>query len=267
MTSAFDTGIAIEPIRPRPGPRPHGARMGQHGGTVRRYHRGHPAARRAGPARLPRSAGGPDGEFRRAHRRRRFRHRAAGRADQPVEPALDHRTDPGRRDQDHRHGTLRAAPRDLGGRRDGDAGRPSTGRCCGTGVSAAGALDAQLRDGVPRRRGAPADTGPDPSSTTTLWMRNTPPRPLDFPARRRCATCSTRASTGDSVASAPAGTISMNIYFPPTSVRSRHRATTSSWARRGQTRFSLGYFGQTAELFGRDGTLLASTQQIVYFKD
>jgi hypothetical protein len=32
-------------------------------------------------------------------------------------------------------------------------------------------------------------------------------------------------------------------------------------------RFARGYFDQSAQLWGRDGTLLVSTHQIVYYKD
>lgn len=111
------------------------------------------------------------------------------------------------------------------------------------------------------------DTGPDPSSTTTLWMRNTPPRPLDFPAlTAMCDLFYPRIyrRLGRVV---PAGTISMNIYFHADQRELDAVGHDFILGTARANRFSLGYFGQTAELFGRDGTLLASTQQIVYFKD
>ena len=44
------------------------------------------------------------------------------------------------------------------------------------------------------------------------------------------------------------------------------RATTYVLGTAHANRFSRGYFDQTAEVWGRDGVLLATTQQIVYFK-
>ena len=110
------------------------------------------------------------------------------------------------------------------------------------------------------------ESKPDPSSTTTLWMRNTPSRPIDFPAlTAMCDLFYPRVyrRLGRVV---PAGTISMNIYF----LADQHQLDAVGGdfilGTAHANRFSLGYFDQSAEVFGRDGTLLATSQQIVYFK-
>ncbi len=110
------------------------------------------------------------------------------------------------------------------------------------------------------------DSGPDPSSATTLWMRNTPSRPLDFPAlTAMCDLFYPRIyrRLGRAV---PAGTISMNIYFHADHHQLDAVGDDFLLGTAHANRFSLGYFDQSAEIFGRDGTLLATSQQIVYFK-
>ena len=93
------------------------------------------------------------------------------------------------------------------------------------------------------------ETGENPDSTTTLWVRDTPPRPLDFAALTSlCDVFFPRVflRRGQYM---PAGTVSLTIYFH---ARSQH--------------FGKGYFDQSGELWSSDGNLLATTHQLVYFK-
>ncbi|GAA3446545.1 acyl-CoA thioesterase [Planomonospora venezuelensis] len=110
------------------------------------------------------------------------------------------------------------------------------------------------------------DAGEHPDSTTTLWVRDNPARPLDFPALTSlCDVFYPRVflRRGQYM---PAGTVSLTVYF---------HADAGELAAQGEDyvlgtarthRFSRGYFDQTAHMWGRDGTLLASTHQLVYFK-
>ncbi|KQW00068.1 acyl-CoA thioesterase II [Rhizobacter sp. Root1221] len=112
----------------------------------------------------------------------------------------------------------------------------------------------------------PWDGREHPDSVTRLWVRDTPPRPLDhasltalsdvfFPRRwRRHATPT------------PAGTVSMTVYYHADSVR---LAATADGLLLGQAQaqaFRGGFFDQTAQLWNRHGDLLATTHQVVYYK-
>ena len=105
-----------------------------------------------------------------------------------------------------------------------------------------------------------------PESTSTLWVRDRPARALDYPALTAlCDVFYPRVflRRGQFI---PAGTISFTVYF---------HADADDLARQGEDfllatahaqRFSGGFFDQSAQLWGRDGTLLATSHQIVYFK-
>lgn len=113
----------------------------------------------------------------------------------------------------------------------------------------------------------PHDGVARPSSTTTWWMRDTAQRPVDYPAL---------AALGDAFyprvflrrgGVAPAGTISLTIYFHADgqhleALRPEDFLLGSAYG----NKFSRGYFDQTAHLWSRDGVLLASSHQLVYFK-
>ena len=111
------------------------------------------------------------------------------------------------------------------------------------------------------------DSEANPSSTTTLWMRDNPPRRLDFPALTAlCDLFYPRVylRQGQVV---PAGTISLTIYFhADQDANSTPRATTSCWAPRTQIASRAAISTRPPKIWGRDGALLATTQQIVYFK-
>lgn len=113
----------------------------------------------------------------------------------------------------------------------------------------------------------PVDGVARPSSTTTWWMRDTARRPVDFPAL---------AALGDAFyprvflrrgGIAPAGTISLTVYFHADGQQLRElRPADYLLGSAYSNRFSQGYFDQTAHLWSRDGALLASSHQLVYFK-
>jgi acyl-CoA thioesterase len=112
------------------------------------------------------------------------------------------------------------------------------------------------------------DTGTEPGDAESrLWVRDEPPRPLDFPAlasicdvffprifvRRRRWT--------------PIGTVTMTSYFHADSqtlagIGSAHVLGCA----RSQV-YQNGFFDQSAEVWAADGRLLATTHQMVYFKE
>lgn len=103
-------------------------------------------------------------------------------------------------------------------------------------------------------------------STTTMWVRDSPARPLDFASLTAlCDSFYPRVflRRGEMC---PAGTVSLTIYFH--SDADDHAAQGEEAVLgtvRGQ-HFGKNYFDQSAQLWGRDGTLLATSHQVMYFK-
>ncbi|OBH07822.1 acyl-CoA thioesterase [Mycobacterium sp. E2699] len=111
-----------------------------------------------------------------------------------------------------------------------------------------------------------ADGQPSPSSTTTLWVRDKAQRPVDYPALAAlCDVFYPRVflRRGGVL---PAGTISLTTYFLADQRQLDALSGDFVLATAHANRFSGGYFDQSAQVWTRDGVLLATTHQIVYFK-
>lgn len=104
-------------------------------------------------------------------------------------------------------------------------------------------------------------------SESAIWIRDQPPRPIDFLS----LTCFCDAFFPRIYVRrrkrVPIGTVSMTIYF---------HIDQASFAKYGEdfvlgtaraNRFRNGFYDQSAEIWSRDGELLASTHQIVYYKE
>lgn len=111
------------------------------------------------------------------------------------------------------------------------------------------------------------DDGPTDSSVTTLWVRDDPARPLDFTALVALCDCFFPRSFLRLGRFMAAGTISMTVHVHATPDELAAQGTDHVLAQARASRFSRGYADQTAEIWGRDGTLLATTHQLVYFND
>jgi len=104
-------------------------------------------------------------------------------------------------------------------------------------------------------------------SRSACWIADDPPRPLDFPAlASACDVFFPRIflRRGRLV---PIGTVSLNIYF---------HADTAALTEQGSAPllgsalchvYQRGYFDQHGELWGRDSRLLATTHQIVWYRE
>ncbi|MET1077079.1 MAG: thioesterase family protein [Pseudomonas sp.] len=112
-------------------------------------------------------------------------------------------------------------------------------------------------------RGTPLEEG---DSTTQLWVRDKPERPLDFLSLMALSDCFFPRVFIRRQQMMPAGTVSMTTYF---------HADAQALAKVGQDsilgvargfKYFRGYFDQSAELWSATGELLATTQQLVYFK-
>jgi acyl-CoA thioesterase len=112
----------------------------------------------------------------------------------------------------------------------------------------------------------PTAEEPSSSSTTTLWVRDTDGRPVDFPALAAlCDVFYPRVflRRGGFI---PSSTVSLTTYFHADPQQLDSLGSDFVLASAHANRFSRGYFDQSAPVWSRDGQLLASTHQIVYFK-
>ena len=111
------------------------------------------------------------------------------------------------------------------------------------------------------------DGTPRPESTSRLWVRDEPPRPLTFESLAAiCDSFFPRVflRLGRFV---PAGTISMTTYIHADAsvLEAQGDGYTLGLAR--GLHFRHGYFDQSAELWSQDNQLLASSHQMVYFRE
>lgn len=108
--------------------------------------------------------------------------------------------------------------------------------------------------------------GAEAESLTQLWVRDDPPRPLDFASLAALADVFYPRVWRRRATMTPVGTVSMTVYFH---VGADELAATGDGFLLGQARsqsFFNGFFDQSAELWNEAGHLLATTHQIVYFK-
>ncbi|MGW5072107.1 acyl-CoA thioesterase [Rhodococcus sp. NPDC004095] len=103
-------------------------------------------------------------------------------------------------------------------------------------------------------------------STSTLWVRDHPARPLDFPALTAlCDVFFPRVFLRRGQMS-PAGTVSLTVYFHADADTLTAHGEDAVLATARAQHFGKGYFDQSGELWGKGGALLATTHQLVYFK-
>ena len=106
-----------------------------------------------------------------------------------------------------------------------------------------------------------------PGSETGLWVRDEPPRPLDYASLTAlCDTFYPRVWLRRATRT-PIGTISFSVYFHVDSAVLAACGTEHLLAQARGQRFFNGYFDQSGELWSAGGQLLATTHQVVYFKE
>jgi len=112
---------------------------------------------------------------------------------------------------------------------------------------------------------APDAQGTD--STTLVWAQDDPPRPLDFLSLAAiCDVFYPRIFIRRPVF-VPAGTVSMTIYFHADAARLAAQGEAPVLGAARASHFGKGYHDQMAEIWSRDGLLLATSHQVVYFKE
>lgn len=104
-------------------------------------------------------------------------------------------------------------------------------------------------------------------SQSRLWLRDHPPRPLDYPALLAISDSFFPRIFIRRRRFSPIGTVSITTYFhadqEALAAQSDHYLMGTARA----NRFHHGFFDQSGELWSHDGQLLATTHQTVYFKD
>lgn len=122
--------------------------------------------------------------------------------------------------------------------------------------------DVRVIDGSP-----PDEDPPAPSSLSTFWVRHDPRRRLDFSALAALADIFYPRVFLRLGRSVPAGTVSMTTYFHASAAELERVGDGYLLGTARSQRFAGGFFDQHAQLWSQDGVLLASTNQIVYYKD
>ena len=117
--------------------------------------------------------------------------------------------------------------------------------------------------------GLPAsfDGREQPHSRSEVWVRDEPPRPLDFASL--AALCDSffpriflRRRTF-----APVGTVSLTTFFHADAATLARQSDRHVLGAARAMNYSNGFFDQSAEIWGDDGELLASSHQIVYYRE
>lgn len=104
-------------------------------------------------------------------------------------------------------------------------------------------------------------------SLSQLWMRDDPPRPLDFCGLAALCDVFFPRVWLRRAHRVPAGTVSMTVYFHADGRLLRTCGTDCVLGEARAQAYRHGFFDQSGLVWNRQGMLLASTHQIVYFKE
>ncbi len=127
-----------------------------------------------------------------------------------------------------------------------------------------GCYEMRFISGMP---GQPAsDTGGHPSETR-LWIRDQPARPLDFLSlAAMCDAFYPRVLLRRS-SWTPAGTVALTTYFHADAAQLQAHGNAPLLGAARALRYNKGFFDQSAEMWTPAGVLLATSHQVVYFKE
>lgn len=100
-----------------------------------------------------------------------------------------------------------------------------------------------------------------------LWVRDEPARALDFPALAALCDVFFPRIWLRRARRVPAGTVGMTVYFHAGAQQLASQGARHLLAQASAQAFRNGYFDQTAQLWDAEGRLLATSHQIVYYKE
>jgi len=104
-------------------------------------------------------------------------------------------------------------------------------------------------------------------SLTRLWLRDDPPRPLDFASLAAMADIFFPRVWLRRATFVPIGTVSMTVYFHADAAQLAAAGTGFLLAQAQGQGFAGGFFDHTGQLWDEAGALLATTHQVVYYRE
>ncbi len=104
-------------------------------------------------------------------------------------------------------------------------------------------------------------------SETLLWLRDAQPRVLDFAALTAMSDIFFPRVWLRRATVVPVGTVSITTYFHCTAAQLAQVGTAHLLGRATGQQFAQGFFDQSAQLWNQAGHLLATSNQIVYYKE
>ena len=104
-------------------------------------------------------------------------------------------------------------------------------------------------------------------SLTYSWIRDAQPRALDYASLTSVCDAFFPRIFLRRAQLVPVGTVSLNIYFHLDAATLSQQGAHAVLAVARANVFSQGYFDQEGEIWGQDKRLLATTQQIVWYKE
>lgn len=122
--------------------------------------------------------------------------------------------------------------------------------------------DMRFVDGEP---GKP--TGDNHPSQSRLWVRDQPPRPLDFLSLAALSDVFFPRLFVRRPKWVPIGTVALTTYFHADLAQLSAQGSAPLLGIARAQHFGNGFFDQSAELWSADGALLAASHQVVYFKE
>lgn len=111
------------------------------------------------------------------------------------------------------------------------------------------------------------DGGEHHDSRSLLWVRDAPPRPLDHLSLAALADVFFPRIWRRRATPVPVGTVSMTVYFHAGAAELAAVGDACLLAQAQAQGFRGGYFDQSAQLWSEAGALLATTHQVVYYKE
>jgi acyl-CoA thioesterase len=107
----------------------------------------------------------------------------------------------------------------------------------------------------------------DPESLTRLWLRDEPPRPLDFASLTAMADTFFPRIWLRRAKQTPLGTVTMTVYFHADGAQLQATGSGFLLAQAKGQGFRNGYFDHAGHLWNEAGDLLVSTHQVMYYKE
>ena len=111
------------------------------------------------------------------------------------------------------------------------------------------------------------EDGSERDSLTQLWVRDNPPRPLDFASLAAVSDVFFPRAWLRRAKRVPAGTVSITVYFHAGREELAAVGDDLLLAQARGQEFRNGFFDQTAQLWSKSGQMLATSHQIVYYKE